>query len=111
MTRTQLRIAIGAVLLATSAMAANAAAAGPIQQRRENQQDRIAQGVASGQLTARETVRLERREVGLNREVGAMRRANGGVLTPGERCLVNRQQNRLSRGIYRFKHNGVRQHR
>jgi hypothetical protein len=35
-----------------------------------------------------------------------MRRANGGPLTPAERALVNRQQNRLSRQIDRQKHDG-----
>ena len=38
-------------------MISTAAQAQEIANRRENQQDRIAQGVASGQLTARETAR------------------------------------------------------
>ena len=46
-----------------------AAWGGEIQERKENQQDRIAQGVKSGQLTAGETARLETKEAGLNREV------------------------------------------
>ena len=96
---------IAAAVIALGAMAASASAAAPIHQRKENQQLRIAQGVRSGQLTAREAVRLERREAGLNREIGAMRRGNGGVLTPGERGLVNRQQDRLSHAIYRLRHN------
>jgi hypothetical protein len=74
-------------------------------QRRENQQDRIAQGVKSGQLTAGETSRLENQEQGLNREVSGMRQANGGKLTKGDKALVNRQQNAESRRIYRDKHN------
>src|SRR5277367_3133325 len=36
--------------------------AGKIADRKENQQDRIAQGVKSGQLTAGETAHLENRE-------------------------------------------------
>ncbi|HJT89115.1 MAG TPA: hypothetical protein VJ732_14705 [Bryobacteraceae bacterium] len=82
---------------------------GRIQQRKENQQDRIAQGVASGQLTAGETANLENKESKLNREVRRDRLANGGTLTPAERRQVNRQQNRFSRSIYRDKHNGVAQ--
>jgi hypothetical protein len=78
---------------------------GEIGQRRENQQDRIAQGIRSGQMTPGEASRQERREQGLNREIAGMRQANGGTLTPGERNLVNRQQNRQSRQIYREKHN------
>ena len=76
-----------------------------IQERRENQQDRIAQGVRSGQLTAGETARLEGKEAKLNQEVRTERQANGGTLTPQERRQVNRQQNRLSRQIYKDKHN------
>jgi len=52
-----------------------------IAQRKENQQDRIAQGVRSGQLTAGETSKLERKESALNKETRADRAANGGKLT------------------------------
>jgi hypothetical protein len=74
--------------------------------RQENQQDRIAQGIKSGQLTPRETAHLEGRESAINKEVKADRAANGGTLTPAERRQVNRQQNRTSNAIYRKKHNG-----
>lgn len=77
--------------------------------RAENQQDRIAQGIKSGQLTAGEASNLERKEAGINREVRNDRAANGGKLTPQERAQVNRQQNRLSNQIYAKKHNGRRQ--
>lgn len=83
---------------------------GKIAGRKENQQDRIAQGVKSGQLTAHETGKLERKEAGLNREVRADRKANGGALTSAEKAKVNRQQNRLSNKIYRDKHNNRTQH-
>jgi hypothetical protein len=82
-----------------------------IQERRENQQDRIAQGIKSGQLTAGETARLETKETGLSKEIRTDRQANGGTLTPQERRQVNRQQNRLSNQIYCAKHNGRRQPR
>jgi len=74
--------------------------------RAENQQDRIAQGIRSGQLTAGETSRLEGRDAAINREVRNDRAANGGKLTGAEKAQVNRQQNRTSRAIYRDKHNG-----
>jgi hypothetical protein len=77
--------------------------------RAENQQDRIAQGVKSGQLTAGETAHLESNEAKINKEARNDRAANGGKLTPQERRQVNRQQNRQSRQIYRDKHNGRRQ--
>jgi hypothetical protein len=81
---------------------------GEIGQRRQDQQDRIAQGVKSGQLTAGETSRLENREQGINREVSADKQANGGKLTGADRKAINQSQNRASRSIYRDKHNGAR---
>jgi len=77
--------------------------------RAENQQDRIAQGIKSGQLTAGEAAHLENNEAKINKEVRNDRAANGGKLTPKERAQVNRQQNRTSRQIYRDKHNGRHQ--
>jgi hypothetical protein len=75
-------------------------------QRERNQQERISQGVKSGQLTAGETAHLEGREAHINKEVHNERAANGGKLTPAERRQVNRQEDRTSRAIYRKKHNG-----
>jgi hypothetical protein len=80
-----------------------------IQKRKENQQDRIAQGVKSGQLTAGETARLERNQAKLNREIRHDRRQNGGNLTNKEKQQINRQQNKLSRQIHRDKHNDRQQ--
>jgi len=79
-------------------------------QRKENQQQRIAQGVGSGQLTAGETANLEKKEAAINQEVKADRSLNGGKLTPQERKTVNAQQNQMSRKIYGDKHNAATQH-
>jgi hypothetical protein len=81
-----------------------------VNQRRENQQDRVANGVQSGQLTAAETKNLESREANVNREVKDDRRANDGKLTTQERQQVNRQQNNLSKSIYNDKHNAAQAH-
>ena len=51
MNRTQLGIAV-LTIVAAFGVATAARAEGPIQERKENQRRRIAQGVASGQLTA-----------------------------------------------------------
>ncbi len=80
-----------------------------IGRRKENQQDRIAQGIKSGQLTAGEASNVETKEARLNQETRNMRAANGGTLTPAEKAKVNRQQNRLSGQIYKKKHNGPHQ--
>ena len=93
-----------AVAIAGVFVASDASAEGRIVRRKERQQARIAQGVASGELTPRETARLERREAALNREERRMRASNGGKLTPADRRRIERQQDRLSRGIYREKH-------
>jgi len=74
-------------------------------QRRENQQDRIAQGVKSGQLTAGETAKLENQQKGINQQVKADRSANGGKLTTGEKQQINKEQNHASKNIYNKKHN------
>ena len=67
----------------TATTTANPATSTPvIKQRKINQQKRIAQGVKSGQLTARETAHLEHREAHINRETRRMKAANGGTLTP-----------------------------
>lgn len=91
-------------LIVCGAVAANLQA-GEIHARRGNQQDRIAQGVASGQLTACETGRLENKEARLNHEIARDRFRNGGNLTNHERRQINHQQNVLSRDIYCDKHN------
>jgi len=75
-------------------------------QRERLQQERIAQGVKSGQLTSAETAHIEGRESAINKEVHNDRVANGGTLTQAERRQVNRQENRTSRAIYRKKHDG-----
>lgn len=73
--------------------------------RRENQQDRIANGIASGKLTAGQTSRLEKKESAVNQETRVDRKLNGGHLTGAEKTQINRQQNRLSKQIYKDKHN------
>jgi hypothetical protein len=77
--------------------------------RAENQQDRIAQGIKSGQLTPRETANLESKDARINHEIHNDRAANGGKLTAGEKAQINRQQNKVSGQIYRDKHNGRKQ--
>jgi predicted Rdx family selenoprotein len=81
-----------------------------IAQRKENQQDRIANGVKSGQLTAGETANLEKKEAAINKETSADRAANGGKLTSAEKAQVNKQQNQVSKQIYADKHNANTAH-
>jgi hypothetical protein len=83
---------------------------GSVNDRRQDQQQRVANGVQSGQLTAGETKTLESREANLNREIKDDRQANGGKLTSQERQQVNKQQNKLSNSIYQDKHNANTAH-
>jgi hypothetical protein len=79
-----------------------------IREREKNQQDRIDDGIRSGQRSAGEAAKLERQESRINREVRTERRANGGNLTNKQKAQVNRQLNRGSARIYNKKHNSVR---
>jgi len=101
-----LTVATAGLLLGTTGIAS---ADELIHARKENQQDRIAQGVKSGSLTPKETGNLENKEAGLNKEIRTDRKANGGNLTNNQKRQVNRQQNRLSKNIYRDKHNSAHQ--
>lgn len=77
-----------------------------INQRKTDQQQRIGQGVQSGQLTAGETSHLEKQEAGINKEEAGMRAQDNGHLTKSDRQTIHKQQNQESRRIYRDKHNG-----
>jgi hypothetical protein len=80
-----------------------------INQRREHQQQRIAKGIESGRLNARQTARLERREASIGRQERMMRTAGHGRLTHRDRARLNHRLNRTSRAIYRTKHHPVKQ--
>jgi hypothetical protein len=76
-----------------------------IKARKNDQQGRIAQGVRSGQLTRGETRNVESRERSVNREEHAMRRADAGHLTAGDKAALTRRQNNILRSISKDKHN------
>ena len=76
-----------------------------INQRKVDQQKRIANGVKSGELTAGETSHLEHQEAGINKEERGMRAQDNGHLTKQDRKTIHQQQNQESRRIYRDKHN------
>jgi hypothetical protein len=73
-----------------------------IQQRKQNQRQRIGEGVENGSLTAGEASKLEHKEAALNREQKQMKA--DGNLTPAERARLQRQQSKLSKQIYNQKH-------
>lgn len=96
------RTIMGAAILAALPLGALAQTAASEVQRNTNQQERIEQGLKSGQLNTREAARLEREESAVNRmESRAMK---DGTLSPAEKARIERAQNRVSRDIYREKH-------
>lgn len=74
-----------------------------INHRETRQQRRIRQGIRSGELTAKETYKLEKQQYKLRRTEARYRRSGNG-LTWKERYKLQRQENRTSRSIYRQKH-------
>ena len=101
---------IGTMIVAATVTVMTAAAqTDKVDQRKENQQDRVAQGIKSGQLTAGETAKVETREAAINQEVHTDRTLNGGKLTGQEKQIVNRQQNQMSKQISADKHNASTQ--
>jgi uncharacterized membrane protein YebE (DUF533 family) len=77
-----------------------------IDQRQANQERRIDQGIASGELTQREAARLER---GQQRVDNMENRAKSdGVVTARERARIHQAQDVQSKRIYRQKHDRQR---
>ena len=104
MGRNSIAALIAATVMTLSTGAALAGTNDPgIQQREQNQQQRINQGVASGQLTPREAGRLDAQQARIQQRESRMKA--DGNLTAGERRSLTRQQNRASNNIYRKKHN------
>jgi hypothetical protein len=102
-------LAFGATLAIASlgayAQAASAPAATPrVDQRQANQEKRIDQGIASGELTKRETRRLEREQIAINKAEDKAKA--DGTVTKRERVRLHRAQNQASKDIARQKHDG-----
>lgn len=74
-------------------------------QRNVNQQERIEQGLKSGQLSTKEAAKLEKGEARVQKmEANANK---DGTLTDAEKARVQKAQNAESRAISRDKHNAV----
>ena len=98
-------ITVATMIVTGALLIAPASFAGEVGRRQVYQQRRIAEGIESGQLTAREAGTLEHQEARLQAEKVDMRVLNGGHLTGQDVRILNHQENRLSNEIYRFKHN------
>jgi hypothetical protein len=112
-------LAVGGLMVAGSASAQTAATtpgAGPgvvdpghprvnqVNRREARQQQRIGNGIKSGKLNSKQAAHLEKRKARVqNREQKDMAKHNGH-LTKAEQKGINRQQNRISKSIYKDKH-------
>ncbi|QQS46827.1 MAG: hypothetical protein IPM66_23570 [Acidobacteriota bacterium] len=74
-----------------------------VTKRQVRQQQRIGQGVRSGELTRGEFRRLEREQNQVRRM--KVRARSDGEVTNRERARLHREQNQASRHIYRAKNN------
>jgi hypothetical protein len=76
-----------------------------INRREYREQQRINQGIRSGELTRREADRLEAGMARIRTDERFARMSGGGI-SPAERARLDRELNRESRAIYRQKHDG-----
>jgi hypothetical protein len=84
------------------APAAGAASTPGIDKREANQDKRIEQGKASGELAPREARRLNREQKAIDR--AQSNAAADGTVTAAERKRLHHMQNKASRDIKRQKH-------
>jgi uncharacterized membrane protein YebE (DUF533 family) len=95
-------IAVGAMTLLMTGMAYAQAETPRIDERQTNQEQRIDQGIASGQLNERETNHLNKQQEHVNKMED--RAKSDGVMTKKERARIDHAQDRASRHIAREKH-------
>ncbi len=94
------KLAIAAVLTAVTLPAM--ADTPRLDAREQNQRERIAQGIRSGELTRPEARRLARGEVRLHRHERIAK--SDGVVTRRERYRLEQHADRMSARIFRQKH-------
>lgn len=107
MSRTHRRLVLAACIALglACAVAAQAQTAGSETERNVDQQQRIEQGLDSGQLNTKETSQLERGEQRIDRTEA--RDLRNGSLSPAEKAQIQREQNHESGLIYKDKHNAT----
>ncbi len=99
----------GGVFFTAQAQSENAATKTPVANVKQiNQVGRIAHGQANGELTRHEARMLKKEQRHIRR---VKRRAKAdGVVTNGEKAVINRKQRRANRHIYRQKHDAQKKY-
>jgi hypothetical protein len=110
-----MKVSIASLVFSTSLFAVSAWAQTPaptpddqhptVNQRLENQHDRIQAGKQDDQLTKSEATHLRADDAAIRAQERVYRQANGGKLTKGERKQLNKELNQTSRQIHRDRHN------
>lgn len=95
---------LSGLILASSLYAADANVAADVQ-RDVNQQQRIEQGLQSGQLTTHEAGKLEHEETAVDRM--EKRDLRNGTLSAREQRRLTAAQNKVSRDVYSEKHDAA----
>jgi hypothetical protein len=99
------KIVLSSVLILPLATPALGQSVGSEVQRDINQENRIEQGLKSGQLNTGEAARLERGEAKIDKMES--RALKDGNLSPEEAARIQRAQNQESRAINNLKNNAV----
>jgi len=112
-------LAIGGLMFAGSAVAQTASTtsgAGPgvvdpghprvneVNRREGNQQKRIANGINNGSLSSQQAANLEKREASVQKQEQADMAKHNGHLTKANQRQLNHRENRISKSIYKDKH-------
>ena len=95
-------LAVGMLMLGMNGTPFAQAETPVIDQRQANQEKRIDQGIASGQLNEREANRLNKQQEHINKMED--RAKADGTVTKRERARIDNAQDRASRHIAREKH-------
>jgi len=90
-------------LLTVTLMQPFMAQAQVIDERQKHQQQRIDEGVKSGELTKKETLKLEAEQAKIQRKKRRFKR-NDGEIGPKERAKLEQEQDKASKHIYKEKH-------
>jgi len=112
-------LAVGGLILVGAAAAqtqSNTSGAGPgvddpghprvneVNQREQNQQDRIANGLKNGTMSPGQAAHVEKQEQHIENQEKRDMAKNNGHLTKAEQKQLNKEQNKTSKEIYRDKH-------
>jgi hypothetical protein len=75
-----------------------------VNQRLDNQQARIDQGLKNGTMTGKQAARDEQHDANIAKRESVDEAKHDGHLTKGEQNRLNHSENKNSRAIYRQKH-------